>query len=260
MRRCKGRGTASARADDPACAIRKVLGSHTTHGVMVPFRQCPDGTDDAACHGRSVDQPLCVVARCITVRADVTQLPEIDKVVEQTISQFGRVDILVNAAGIFPLGEFLSNSEEQYEHTMATNVKSQFFMSQRAAQEMKKQNKGKIINFSSVAGKIGFATAVLYCTSKAAILGMTKALALELAPYNIRVNAIVPGNIRTPMNEELLKNKEYSDFMISKTPLKYIDDPAGITQLILFLASDDSDYATGSDFVFDGGAAAGISV
>lgn len=197
---------------------------------------------------------------CITVSVDLTKLPGINKVVEQTMSEFGRVDILVNAAGIFPLGEFLTNSEVQYDHTMATNVKSQFFLSQRVAQEMKKQNKGKIINFSSVAGKIGFATAVLYCSSKAAILGMTKAMALELAPYNIRVNALVPGNIRTPMNEELLKNKDYEDFMISKTPLKYIDGPTGITQLILFLASDDSDYATGADFVFDGGVTAGISV
>jgi len=192
--------------------------------------------------------------QCIGIVADLTKLPEISKVVEKTIKEFGKLDILVNCVGIFELGNFLEISEDSYDRTMNTNLKSTFFMCQRAAKEMVKQGRGKIISLASIAGgKIGWSTASAYCASKGGIVSLTQTLAVELAPYHINVNAISPGNIRTPMNERMFANPDYLKKFLDVTPWGRIGETQDVTFAVLYLASEESDYVTGIQLVIDGG-------
>lgn len=191
---------------------------------------------------------------CLGIQADLRKVSEIDKVVRETMKEFGRVDILVNSAGVFELCDFLEITEEFFDRTISLNLKALFFMMQRAAREMKKQGKGKIINLASIGGgTVGFPTGSVYCASKGAIVSLTQTVALELAPYKINVNAISPGNIRTPMNEHLLADPDYLKAMLDHTPWGRIGETTDITPAAVYLASEDSDYVTGIQLVIDGG-------
>jgi NAD(P)-dependent dehydrogenase (short-subunit alcohol dehydrogenase family) len=175
-------------------------------------------------------------------------------VVESTVKEFGKLDILVNCAGIFELANFLEISEDFYDRTMNTNLKSVFFMCQRAAREMIKHGRGKIVNFASISGgKIGLATGSAYCASKGGVVSLTQTLAVELAPYHINVNAISPGNIKTAMNEHLLADPDYLKMMLDMTPWGRIGETQDVTGAALYLASEESDYVTGIQLVIDGG-------
>ena len=190
----------------------------------------------------------------LPIQADLLRGEEREKAVRETTGRFGRLDILVNSAGVFELSDFFQIHEEFFDRTMNMNLKGLFFMSQCAAKEMKKQNKGKIINLSSIAGGcIGFPTATVYCASKGAIAAFTQALSLELAPFKINVNCIAPGNIRTAMNEHLLANPDYLKAMLAQTPWGRIGETGDIVPAAIYLASDDSDYMTGQKLVIDGG-------
>jgi len=195
--------------------------------------------------------------RCRTVKAELPRLSDVDRVVEAAVEEFGRIDVLFNSAGIIGGSPFLDNPEELYDQTLDVNLKSVFFMSQRVARVMKGQDKGKIISMSSVAGAvIGVPGMAAYCATKGAILSLSRALAVELAPHKINVNVISPGNILTPMNQDMFADPEYEKAMLAVTPLKRIGDPADITPAAVFLASDESDYMTGQQLVIDGGVVA----
>jgi glucose 1-dehydrogenase len=190
----------------------------------------------------------------LPIQADLLRGEEREKAVRETTGRFGRLDILVNSAGNFELSNFFEIDEGFFDRTMDLNLKGLFFMSQCAAKEMKKQNKGKIINLSSIAGAcIGFPTATVYCASKGAIAAFTQALSLELAPFKINVNCIAPGNIRTAMNEHLLANPDYLKAMLAQTPWERIGETGDIVPAAIYLASEDSDYMTGQKLVIDGG-------
>jgi NAD(P)-dependent dehydrogenase (short-subunit alcohol dehydrogenase family) len=196
--------------------------------------------------------------RCVTVRAELPRIDDIVRVVQVGTDAFGRIDILFNSAGMMGAADFLDNSEELYDQTLDTNLKSVFFMSQRVARVMKEQGKGKIISMSSVAGAIiGVPGLAVYCASKGAILSLSRALALELAPYKINVNVISPGNILTPMNQGRFADPDYEKVMLAITPLKRIGNPADIAPAAVYLASEDSDYVTGQQIVIDGGIVVG---
>jgi len=196
--------------------------------------------------------------RCVTVRAELPRLDDIERIVRAAMDAFGRIDILFNSAGITGSADFLNNSEELYDLTLNTNLKSVFFLSQRVARVMREQGKGKIISMSSVAGAvIGVPGMAAYCASKGAILSLSRALAVELAPYKINVNVISPGNILTPMNQDLFTDRDFEKTMLAITPLKRIGSPADIAPAAVYLASEDSDYLTGQQIVIDGGIVAG---
>ncbi|MCK4520662.1 SDR family oxidoreductase [Candidatus Parcubacteria bacterium] len=192
----------------------------------------------------------------MAVKCDVSKKEEVDEMVKKTVEKFGKIDILVNNAGICQFKLFLELTEEDWARTLDINLKGYFLCAQAAVKEMAKQKFGRIINISSVAmGQqgIGFPNIVHYCASKGGIIGMTEALAVELAPYNIRVNAIAPGMIETPMIESVKQDPKTMEGMLARVPMHRVGKPEEVSNLVLFLASDESSYITGSTVVIDGG-------
>ncbi len=192
----------------------------------------------------------------MAVECDVTQKAEVDELVKKTVEKFGKVDILVNNAGIAEFKPFLEITEEEWDKTLDINLKGYFLCAQAAGKEMAKQKSGVIVNIASVAmGQqgIGFFNLAHYCASKGGIVGMTEALALELAPNNIRVNAVAPGMIETPMMDTVKQDPKMLEGMLAKVPMRRLGKPEEVSNLVLFLASDASSYMTGSTVVIDGG-------
>jgi NAD(P)-dependent dehydrogenase (short-subunit alcohol dehydrogenase family) len=192
---------------------------------------------------------------CFPMQADLSDLSDIDTIIEQTVAKFKRIDILVNSAGIFEMADFLDIDEEMYDRTMLLNMKAVFFLCQKAAAVMIRQGKGKIINIASEGGgKIGFPQGSVYCASKGAVVALTQALAVELGPKQISVNAISPGTVRTPINEKIFEeNPGFLQSEISGTPMGRIGNTGDISAAAVFLASDAADFITGIQIVVDGG-------
>ncbi|HOK34724.1 MAG TPA: SDR family NAD(P)-dependent oxidoreductase [Candidatus Paceibacterota bacterium] len=198
--------------------------------------------------------------KTLAIKCDVSQKEEVENLVKETINQFKKIDILVNNAGICQNKPFLELTEEDWEKTININLKGEFLMAQEVAKEMIKQKSGSIINIASIAmGQegIGFLNLVHYCASKGGVVGMTEAMALELAPYNIRVNAVAPGIIETPMINFLKTDSQSLENSLDRIPLRRLGKPEEVSNLVLFLASDESSYITGSTLVIDGGYLAG---
>jgi len=196
----------------------------------------------------------------MAVKCDVTKKGEVENMVKQAIGKWGRIDILVNNAGICQFKPFLEITEEEWDRTININLKGYFLCAQAAAKEMVKQKSGVIVNIASVAmGQqgVGMPNIVHYCASKGGIVGMTEALAVELAPFNIRVNVISPGAIETPMVDPLKTDPKTMEGTLARIPLHRMGKPEEVSNLVLFLVSDDSSYMTGSTVVIDGGWLAG---
>ena len=196
----------------------------------------------------------------IAVKCDVTKKEEIEEIVKKTIEKWGKIDILVNNAGICDFKPFLELTEKDWDRTIDINLKGYFLCAQAVSKEMVKKKSGSIINIASIAmGQtgIGFPALTHYCASKGGIVAMTEAMALELAPYGIRVNAISPGAIETPMIDPLKADPEVMKETLAKIPMHRVGKPEEVSNLVLFLASDASSYMTGTDVVIDGGWLAG---
>jgi 3-oxoacyl-[acyl-carrier protein] reductase len=191
-------------------------------------------------------------SQALAVKCDVSKLSDAEKMVKETIKKFGRIDILVNNAGIFPFKPFTEMSEADWDKVLNVNLKGTFNCTKAVIPYMIKQKYGKIINISSIAGTVvGFQQLTHYCASKAGIVGFTKALALELAPYGINVNAIAPGPIETPGTQAL--GKEIYEQIKKAIPIGRWGKPSEIANVALFLASEDSSLITGQCIVADGG-------
>lgn len=207
-----------------------------------------------------VDQIEKKGGQAIAVKCDVSKKEEVDNLFRKTIEKFDRVDVLVNNAGICEFKPFIDLTEEEWDRTLNINLKGYFLCAQAAAKEMAKQKSGVIVNIASVAmGQlgVGFPNIVHYCASKGGIAAMTEAMALELAPYNIRVNAIAPGMIETPMLDPIKQDPKSIEGILARIPLSRMGKPEEIADLVVFLASDKSSYITGSIVVIDGGWLAG---
>lgn len=196
----------------------------------------------------------------LTLRMDVTKKSDIDAAVAQTVQTFGRLDILLNNAGVAEFAPFLTMTEEQYDKTLDTNLKGYFLVAQAAAREMAKNNPptggGRIINIASIASGgvgVGFPQIAQYCASKGGVVGMTEALAIELAPMGILVNCIGPGVIETEMTAGLLKDPKQASALLSRAPLKRAGKAEEIAAAVVYLASDEASYTTGATLYVDGG-------
>lgn len=190
-------------------------------------------------------------SKSIAVKCDVSKENEIKKMIDETIKEFGRIDILVNNAGVVYDTPLFERSHEQWQRTIDVNLLGNFLCSKHASRHMLKSGSGKIINISSTNAINSFSPdAIDYDASKAGIIALTKDFAKELAP-KIRVNAIAPGWVDTDMNKDLPE-----DFVKDETEkiyLKRFAKPEEIAKCVLFLASEDADYITGSILVVDGG-------
>jgi len=196
----------------------------------------------------------------LAVKCDVTKKDDIDNMVKVAMEKWRKVDILVNNAGICQFKPFLELTEEEWDRTLDINLKGYFLCAQAAAKEMVKQKSGAIVNIASIAmGQMGKGMAGLahYSASKGGIAALTKTLALELAPYNIRVNAIAPGAIDTPMSASIKMDQKALEATLAMIPLHRMGKAEEVSNLVLFLASGASSYITGSTVIIDGGWLAG---
>ncbi len=194
--------------------------------------------------------------KSISLGMDVSSKAQIDAAFDEVMQRYRRVDILVNNAGIFKSKPALDLTEEEWEETLAVNLKGQFLCAQRAAKEMKKRKWGRIINISSIASGgpgIGFPGGVHYTASKGGIIAMTETLADEWAQYGITVNAIAPGAIDTPMVESAKMPKNALNALLSHIPLHRMGKPEEVSVAVVFLASEEASYVTGSTLYVDGG-------
>jgi len=192
----------------------------------------------------------------IAVKCDVTKKADVDNMMKAAVDKWGKIDILVNNAGICQFKSFLELTEEEWDRTLDINLKGQFLCAQAAAKEMVKQKSGAIVNIASVVmGQIGKGMAGLahYSASKGGIAALTKTLALELAPYNIRVNAISPGAIDTPMAASTKDDPKILEQTLAIIPMHRMGKAEEVSNLVLFLVSDTSSYITGSTVIIDGG-------
>jgi len=187
------------------------------------------------------------------VKCDVSNPEEAKNLVKETIKKYKKIDILVNNAGIYPFVPFPQMTFEQWRQVLSVNLDGLFNVTSSVLPYMIKKKYGKIISLASIAGvEVGFPALVHYCTTKAGVMGFTKAAALDLAPYNINVNAIAPGAIKTPGVVKGLDKKTASQ-IVQAIPEKRMGEPIDIAETAAFLASDASKYITGQTIIVDGG-------
>ena len=194
----------------------------------------------------------------IAVRADVSQREQGVAMVEATREHFGGIDILVNNAGVETLVPLLDLEESEWDRVVDTNLKGAFLCGQLAARAMvSTRTSGAIVNIASINAKIALAGQAHYTSSKGGLIMLTKAMALDLAPHGIRVNAIGPGVIETRMTEQSLSNPARRAMLLSNVPLGRVGQPRDVANAALFLASDEASYITGTTLYVDGGWLAG---
>lgn len=191
--------------------------------------------------------------QAIAMPVDVCNPQSIARLVALTKDYYGRVDVLINNAGIAPMKKAVDTTLEDWEHVMNTNLKSAFLLSRGVGKIMLKQKKGKIINIGSILGTMAASIAMPYCVSKAGIAHMTRALALEWGSSGINVNCIAPGFFETEMTQYQQQNKSHRKYLNFKIPFKRLGKPEEIVGAAIFLASEASDYMTGATLVIDGG-------
>lgn len=193
---------------------------------------------------------------------DVSNEKMVDSVIEKAWNDFGGIDVLVHAAGIVILGLLHEIEKSSWNRTMAVNLDGTYFVNYKMTELMKKRNYGKIINFSSIAGKIGEGYNVAYSASKGAVSLFTQSLAVEMAPYNITVNAVAPGKIMTEQTQGAAKwwaekrsisPEQFIEEVASSVPVKRFGTPEEVADCVLFLGSDMSSYITGQTITVAGG-------
>lgn len=188
--------------------------------------------------------------KAVFIQTDISQMDQVELMVKKAVDEFGALDILVNNAGIFPFKPFEEMAEADWDLVLGVNLKGTYFCISKALKLMKEG--AKIVNISSIASVIGFAGLSHYCASKSGMNGLVRALALELAPKKININAIAPGAIDTP-GANAISNEEIKKQTISQIPLARMGEPEDIANAALFLASDEASYITGQVLVVDGG-------
>lgn len=196
---------------------------------------------------------------CFAKPLDINHLKTIPTFVSSVLEQFGKIDILVNNAGINLKKEFTEVTDQDFQNILTTNVTAVFALSREVVKHMLKRKIGCIINISSMAAQYGLPKVIAYTASKTAIDGMTRAMAVELSPKGIRVNAIAPGFIYSAMTEKALNSDpERKAKVFGRTPMGYMGQPEDIGNAALYLASDAAKYVTGVVLPVDGGNSIGF--
>ncbi len=196
--------------------------------------------------------------KAVVFEVDVTNQSAVEGMVKRAINELGQIDILVNSAGIREIVPFLDLPLEEWKRVIEVNLTGTFLCSQTVARHMVKSKiNGNIITIASVAGLMGVPLRAAYCSSKHAVVGLTKEMALELAPKNIRVNAVAPAVVETKLSAARLATSEFSEKVKKSFPLGRWGQPYEIANLILFIASKEAEFITGAVYLIDGGYMAG---
>ncbi len=191
--------------------------------------------------------------RALVYQTDICKIPEINAMVNESVSALGHIDILVNNAGINIPQWAIDVTEEAWDRVINLNLKGLFFCCQAVGKVMIRQKKGKIINISSTMGSVGLERRAAYSSSKAGVNLLTKVLAIEWAPYHINVNAIAPTFVETPLTKPMFEEKGFRDSVLGKIPIGRIAQPKDVTGAVIYLASEASDMVTGHVLLVDGG-------
>ena len=196
---------------------------------------------------------------CIPLAFDITDLSVIQQKIKYIVETYGTIDILVNNAGINMKKDLIDVTDEEFQTILQTNVLGVFVITREAAKVMLAQKSGSIINISSMASQYGIPKVIAYTASKSAIEGMTRAMAVELSPSNIRVNCIAPGFIETQMSAKALNSDpERKDKVLKRTPMGKLGIPTDVANAAYFFASDESSFVTGTILPVDGGNSIGF--
>jgi NAD(P)-dependent dehydrogenase (short-subunit alcohol dehydrogenase family) len=235
--------TGAARGIGNACALAL---AHAGADIALGLRDINTGSELAS-------EIESMGRRALCLQMDVTHLDEIQQAIDATVSHFARLDILVNNAGLGPSNLAEDVREEDFDYTLAVNLKGTFFVSQAAGRVMIKQKYGRIINLSSQAGSVALPTESVYCMTKAAINHLTRCLAVEWGQYNITVNAVAPTFINTPGTAEALEDDAFRADVLSRIALGRIGEPMEVASAVVFLASPAAALITGDTLLIDGG-------
>jgi glucose 1-dehydrogenase len=208
---------------------------------------------DAEAGARAADDIRAGGAEAKFVRTDVGDRAQAQRLIDQTLDAFGRLDVLINNAGIIKTADFLDISEEDFDAVLRVNLKGVFLVGQAAARVMARQGRGAIVNMSSANAVVAIPNQVPYVTSKGAVNQLTKVMALALADKGVRVNAIGPGSILTDLLKVVMADEAARKKILSRTPMGRCGEPAEVAKVALFLASDDASYLTGQCIYPDGG-------
>jgi|LGOV01.1.fsa_nt_gb NAD(P)-dependent dehydrogenase (short-subunit alcohol dehydrogenase family) len=187
------------------------------------------------------------------VKTDVTRIDEIKSLMNKTVNQFGKIDVLVNNAGSALTKKAEEITEDEWNHVVDLDLKSVFFCCQQAGLKMMETGGGSIINIASILGLVALKQVAPYCASKGGAIQLTKALSLEWAKHSIRVNALCPGYVITDINREKLSDEKIAGSLIRKTALGRLAEVEDMIEPAIFLAQDGSGYMTGQNLVIDGG-------
>ena len=237
--------TGSSSGIGQAIALR--LGSEGA-SVVIDYLTHPDAANETKSKIEAAG------SKAITVQADITKPDEVQKMVEQTYAELGGCDILVNNAGVEKHAPFWEATEADYDLVLGTNLKAAFFLTQRFVQKLMEAKKpGCVINISSVHEDMVFPNFSSYCAAKGGIRMLMRDLAMELGPYGITVNNVAPGAINTPINANLLSNKQELDALLRNIPLGRLGTIDDVSGVVAFLASNEGAYVTGSTYFVDGG-------
>jgi len=216
--------------------------------IVIDYVAHPEATE-------ALEQQIRALGDCVIgVKADVSQVAELQKLFDVAVKEFGRVDIMVNNAGVETRTSVLDTTEEQYEKVLAINLKSAFFGTQLAAKQMIQQGGGgRIINITSVHEDWPMPGNTAYCLSKGGMRMLTRTAGVELAPHNILVTGVGPGAVATPINQSTMQNPALLQKLNSAIPLGRMAKPEEIANLVAYLAGDGASYLTATTIFADGG-------
>jgi 3-oxoacyl-[acyl-carrier protein] reductase len=237
--------------------VSLVTGGASGIGKEIALTLARQGSDIAICDineeslAKAKSDIEALSRACITVKVDVGDHAACEDTVNKTLDKYGRVDILINNAGITRDGLLMRMKEEDWDIVLRVNLKGAFNFTKSVSRPMIKQRYGRIINIASIIGIMGNAGQANYAASKAGLIGLTKSTAKELASRGITVNAIAPGFISTPMTDKLSDDQKAA--MLKMIPLNLLGSPSDVANLALFLASDKASYITGEVIKVDGG-------
>ena len=238
-----------------------ITGGDQGIGRGIVERLAQEGADVAFCYRKNkagADEVVAAVTalgrKAAAIQCDVGSVADGQKFIAEAVSHLGKVDILINNAGLERRADFWDVTEADYDAVLNVNLKGVFFIAQAFVNHRRQAKAGgKIINISSVHEDLPFPHFTAYCASKGGLKMMTRNLSIELAPLGITINNIAPGAIETPINKALLNDPAKLSAVLQNIPLKRLGKPEDVASVAAFLASSESDYVTGTTFVVDGG-------